>query len=252
MDWKEINTAIQERLTAAALGKEGDERESAITSELRSLDQAIRQPIWDAGHGAAVRQQAEKVTAAERQVADQKAAAERAEARLKELEAKTPDAEAIRKQFDSQVKDLQEKHKGEIDKMTSERKADRVDTFRTRLTAAAGAKLDPAYAELQILKMNGRIDVVDGRIVVRQPGKDIPYLADDLDSLVSTVVGELVTGAPADRRLSQGDTGGGASGGSSGGGNADVWTKARERGKELAKPVGTLDKEATARRLSSL
>lgn len=235
MTWEEINAAIEEKVASATEGLDGDDADEAKAKELKNMDQSVRQFLWNGGHKAATKQNAEKIESLESERESLQEQIEEKERQLEELKEVQPDAEKIEAEYQEEIKELKEQHAAAVEELRQKIRDRDKGSFRNRVFARVSKILDSDYVDVQLQRMEaqGRIKIDDdGDIEILQPGKEIPYMADSEEALVETVVEELASEAPDKWKVSNADSGGGSSGSGGGPNKSSKYERAREAGKQ--------------------
>lgn len=268
MTWEEINAAISEKVKAAkdAVKTDGlseDEKRRAVNealaSELKNMPHEVRQFLHDGGHQQATAQNAQKLRetgeatkALETEKADLEKQVADAKAKIKELEASTPDATKIRETLQADFKKREEelqneatKAKERVAELEGARKTDKVDGFVNRFLGHAGSRVTGDGEEwlrvrVQNMRNDGRFQpkIVSeegkesriGVAVLRPGSSELEYHAANDDELLSVLTEEVFKDAPKWAVKANVSGGGGAANGSAGGG-VNKWDKVRETAK---------------------
>jgi multidrug efflux pump subunit AcrA (membrane-fusion protein) len=203
-----------------------------VVAALQKDGQPLYQLVFNKGHAVATAKlEAEKATVEARATqAEQERDA--AKGTLAERERNTPDVAAIRTQYEQQIADLKEQHKGTLLKEKEARQAERLERTKAELRAdLVSAGVDPDYADVLVEKretlsrLTFRKD--DGVLEILQAGKTIPLAVGDGESPVKLLVAELRGATPAKFISSNADGGSGSSSGNGGGGGATIYDKIR-------------------------
>ncbi len=257
MNWQEILKAFIDGLKEQLAGKTEDEQKKILQAATDALPQEARQFIHDVGHSAATATWKAKVKEVETERDTLKTDKASLETKVTELQAKNPDAAAVRQEMEKKLTDKDEAHAAEKAKWKQERQNLEVGTFATAAKAAfVAAGVDPDYADLRVEKLikDGRIKPTDGDdgatvISVYKADGATPFAALQGKSLAASLVeAELET---IDDKWKGSGVGGGAGalGGNGGAGGSksaahfesirnDVKGKQGDTGAEMQKQLG--------------
>lgn len=224
---------------ARALAEQFGTDSAAVLAALQAHANPVYTAVWNSGHKQAASEGKTKLTELKNQVKELEEKAEGLEGTVTELRAKAPDAAKLQGDYQKEIDNLKNKHKGEVERLKgsieSERRTRTMADLRTKLVSSG---VDPDYAEVIVQKPDlvSRIRFDEsGNVQVMQPGKDIPYAPDGAIGPVDTLAKELADATPAKFRTSTVDKGGdararsgGAAGGKAGGGATTDLGKIRE------------------------
>ncbi|MCA1571307.1 MAG: hypothetical protein LC798_13505 [Chloroflexi bacterium] len=193
---------------------------------------SVYQSIYKRGYDAARAAMDEKVIAAETRATS-------AEARVGQLEAERkdqPDVEAIRRQYDEKIEDLQKKHQKEADRQAARLENAEYGTAVSNLEAIMLRKgLKPLYAKVRAKDLRERIRFdKDGKMTVVSKGHDqVPIDVRDGQDPLAALADEAFNEAEADEKAVQVPAGPGVRETNQGaGGGASPYEQAREAVKQ--------------------
>lgn len=218
----------------------GDE----VVTALQTSAQPVYQRIFDKGHSTGLTKGRDEKKTTDAEVTRLTSELETANASLTELRSKTPDVQKVTEQFQTEIRDIKEKHKGEIKAERERSREIEINRQMTLLKTKLEKKVNPLYAKLltQDLDIRKRIHPKDdGAVEVMQAGKEIPFSPAEGQDPIDLLVDELVKAAPTDYRLAEGDEGSGVQNGPAGAPRKTSFDKIREnKQKELkGKETGT-------------
>lgn len=214
----------------------------AVVAALQSDAQPIFQAVYDKGHGAATaRHQADKATL-DGKIVELQGQLTTSTERIRALEASAPGAAELQKQYETRVREMEEKHKTELLKRDTQLNEERIERAFSDLRSKLKGRVDGDFVPVLVQQVRDRkrLRLTDGKVEALQADSGIPFVPstdgkkDGLDLLAD----ELFTGTPLKFQLSTVDSGSGADGGGGGGGSGATSTfdNIRKDAKERNKP----------------
>lgn len=218
-----------------------------VVKALQSNAHGIWQEIWNLGHANKTAAVKTDLETKETELTTAKAATSKLEGQLEQLRSSQPDTAKVREQYDTEIKELNDKHDKVVADLKTSRATSEVDreiaTFQSRLVAAGA---DPDYAEVLAQKSSNRerFRHEENGVQILQAGKDIPIAAGDGKTALDVMVDEVISTIPARFVNSKADKGTGqrTNQQGAGGGSGTVYDRIREERKtEREKSAGGSD-----------
>lgn len=183
-----------------------------VFAALQSGAQPLYQRAFAAGHTAGLTKGRGEKAEVEARLTEVQGQLETAQTQLREVQERTPDTNAIRTQYQNEIKTLKDQHKTALQAEKDKRVNAEKDRAFATLQAKLGKGLNPLVARLlvQDKAVRDRIHVnEDGTLEVMQKGKEIPFSPADDQDVLDLFASELIADQPADFRLADGDSGSG-------------------------------------------
>jgi hypothetical protein len=180
-----------------------DKDKDAVLKILKKDVHPVFQEINDGGRSAANADIKPKLEKAEKEAGEFKARAEKAENDLKELEGKAPDAAALRKKYEDDLKKERETLQGQIDAAKKETVEVRLENARQKLIdklVSGDDQIDREYANTVIanrddVKARIKLDEKNAVRVLKEGSQDLFIVPADgkdaLDHLAGEIAGKV-------------------------------------------------------------